>query len=718
MAIQTDGLMFDLLSSDPVSPAEGQFWYNTTTRQLKVYHDAATQIVRDQQPNLAAVTNPGVGNDTTQGYSVGSTWINTATKQEFTCTDATTGAAVWKSTTIVYPATNEDTILSGGASWDSGLTFNVSALTYIINGTYYASAAGQVTLATAHATLNRIDVIYANTSGAIGVITGTPSASPAKPMVGPTQIEVTFATVNALQTTPAGVSVTNVYLENAGTGGGEWNVAESTGAARIALASTSNPYQGTKDIEATNAVNGDMITFTPAAPFDTSAQTNLEFALRAKSTWSAGERIWISLYNTSGSPMSTWLSITDGSYGFSVANTTSYQIISIPKTAFLLSSATIGSIRIYVQYTLGFYLDRMRWMAGMNITSISSNDTFALHSNIANEISALAIKATPVAADLLLIEDSAAGFVKKRVTVGTLPYPEKATAAELNAGTDNAKFATALGIENSKYLDQDGTKTYAVATGTNTYAVTLAPALTAYAAGNTFIVKFTNANTGAATVNVNALGAKSIVKGAATELVSGDILAGSLATIAYNGTNFLLNFKDTTAIHSNVSGEINALTTKASPVAADVIVIEDSAESFAKKKATLTSVMTLGTTLTTSVTTATGTITTTSTTPVLATLLTVTPGTGTYLVFFTGACCQGTTGSGLFIETSIYSNNVQNAASRIRTADAITFPTPFTNIGVITITGSQTIEGRWSVTAGSGTANMLGTRTLTTLKIG
>jgi len=45
---------------------------------------------------------------------------------------------------------------------------------------------------------------------------------------------------------------------------------------------------------------------------------------------------------------------------------------------------------------------------------------------------------------------------------------------------------------------------------------------------------------------------------------------------------------DTTAIHNNVAAEINALATKATPVAADVIVIEDSADTFNKKKITLT----------------------------------------------------------------------------------------------------------------------------------
>lgn len=50
---------------------------------------------------------------------------------------------------------------------------------------------------------------------------------------------------------------------------------------------------------------------------------------------------------------------------------------------------------------------------------------------------------------------------------------------------------------------------------------------------------------------------------------------------------------DTTAIHNSVAGEINAIAPKSPPVGADVIVIEDSADSWAKKSVTLTDVVAL-----------------------------------------------------------------------------------------------------------------------------
>ena len=96
-----------------------------------------------------------------------------------------------------------------------------------------------------------------------------------------------------------------------------------------------------------------------------------------------------------------------------------------------------------------------------------------------------------------------------------------------------------LGIDTSGY--QAGTAQYATATGTNTYAATLSPVPSSYTNGLAVKIKFSNANTGAATLNLNSLGAKSIVKDASTALDSGDIAAGSTHWLIYDSTNFVLS---------------------------------------------------------------------------------------------------------------------------------------------------------------------------------
>jgi len=49
--------------------------------------------------NLSAIIAPAVGNDGTQGYEIGSQWVDTVGKKEYVCVDTSTGAAVWTETT-------------------------------------------------------------------------------------------------------------------------------------------------------------------------------------------------------------------------------------------------------------------------------------------------------------------------------------------------------------------------------------------------------------------------------------------------------------------------------------------------------------------------------------------------------------------------------------------------------------------------------------------
>lgn len=59
---------------------------------------------------------------------------------------------------------------------------------------------------------------------------------------------------------------------------------------------------------------------------------------------------------------------------------------------------------------------------GPFLTSLTgATDAAAIHDDTAGEIAAVTEKATPVSADLLLIEDSAASNAKKRVQIGNLP---------------------------------------------------------------------------------------------------------------------------------------------------------------------------------------------------------------------------------------------------------------------------------------------------------
>ncbi|WP_052350784.1 hypothetical protein [Paenibacillus gorillae] len=74
----------------------------------------------------------------------------------------------------------------------------------------------------------------------------------------------------------------------------------------------------------------------------------------------------------------------------------------------------------------------------------------------------------------------------------------------------------------------------------NAYGVSLEPASPDLIEGMAAIVKINVDNTGPATINVNGLGVKSIKKGNGSDLAAGNLKAGSIYTLRYNGSNFIL----------------------------------------------------------------------------------------------------------------------------------------------------------------------------------
>jgi hypothetical protein len=85
---------------------------------------------------------------------------------------------------------------------------------------------------------------------------------------------------------------------------------------------------------------------------------------------------------------------------------------------------------------------------------------------------------------------------------------------------------------------------YCADAGSNdTYACNLSPAISSYVAGTHYLVKVNTSNTGAATVNLNSVGAKNIKKfvGAAkSDPADNDLRANAIYDFIYDGTDMLL----------------------------------------------------------------------------------------------------------------------------------------------------------------------------------
>lgn len=123
---------------------------------------------------------------------------------------------------------------------------------------------------------------------------------------------------------------------------------------------------------------------------------------------------------------------------------------------------------------------------------------------------------------------------------------EEATQGENDAGTATGGaaqlFATpataAATIQKNSWL-------YAADAGaSDAYAITLTPAPAAYTTGMSIYFKANTLNTGTATLNVNGLGAKAILKQNNEILDTGDIQASQIVHVVYDGTNFQMMSPD------------------------------------------------------------------------------------------------------------------------------------------------------------------------------
>ncbi len=86
---------------------------------------------------------------------------------------------------------------------------------------------------------------------------------------------------------------------------------------------------------------------------------------------------------------------------------------------------------------------------------------------------------------------------------------------------------------------QNSVYTYAEdAQASDSYAITLSPAPSAYTTGQMFLFKANTANTGASSLNVNGLGPITIKKHKGEDLANNDIKEDSVVSVVYDGTNF------------------------------------------------------------------------------------------------------------------------------------------------------------------------------------
>lgn len=276
----------------------------------------------------------------------------------------------WDDAYLISIGTNR--IVQGNATYSgTGLTFDVTNGIYYIVGTRYTANAGQTTLAAADPTNPRIDVIYYDNTGNYGVLTGTPGVNPAKPVVDPaTQIELTSVLIPAGATTPIITGNTTVYNENI-----EFTGTSNNGT--INFANTTAPAVGSKHISVGAFTNNQFIYFNDVTTHDASTYQYLKYRHRLNATFNVNS--FFSIYFANGAaPVSNQVTVTNGNFGYVRTSTGSYQIITIPMSAFVFSSTTFNRIYFVMKGSnaTGFYLDMIELQGGVTIPPTNGVQSF------------------------------------------------------------------------------------------------------------------------------------------------------------------------------------------------------------------------------------------------------------------------------------------------------------------------------------------------------
>ncbi len=168
---------------------------------------------------------------------------------------------------------------------------------------------------------------------------------------------------------------------------------------------------------------------------------------------------------------------------------------------------------------------------------------------------------------LLSVVGKNAGTSAPSTTFAGMEWHDTTNGLYKQRNAADSAWVTLYADDKGPFALRDGSANYAADAGaSDTYAITLAPAPTAYVTGMPVSFKANTANTGAATLNVNALGAKTIKKQYNQDLATGDIVANQIVDVIYDGTNFQMQSPVAAATTSTLqylgtSGALSATST-------------------------------------------------------------------------------------------------------------------------------------------------------------
>lgn len=147
--------------------------------------------------------------------------------------------------------------------------------------------------------------------------------------------------------------------------------------------------------------------------------------------------------------------------------------------------------------------------------------------NIIKQIIVLALLALPAIAQYPVPGSTGGGGGGGGCTAGT---GITCTGSTINVDT---------AVIESRVNAQSGASLYCATSAGDTYTCSMTPTLTAYTAGMCVVIDPDTTNTGASTLNIDALGAKSILGPTGAALQPGDLMAGKSSLLCYDGVEWL-----------------------------------------------------------------------------------------------------------------------------------------------------------------------------------
>jgi hypothetical protein len=380
-------------------------------------------------------------------------------------------------------------IVSGcGVAYTGSLGFSMSAGSAYIDGTLVTASAQTITLTAADATNPRIDVLYLDDAGTFGKIDGTPAANPSQPAVDPTsQLYLTFVLVPATATSLSGITTETIYDE-----GTEWTA--TTSGTGFTAGSTNNPNTGTKDIEGTSVASGAYVKFVRSSAESFDGDGSLLLSIRSKASWNTKRSLTLQWY-LAGVAKGSPVTLKEGAFGFSSANTSSYQALVISKSLFAIAAGTnVDELRITAAGSggaaIGFYIDPIK----LQTTGTTTGGGTTLSGITQEQADARYLKLTggTLSGDLTVPAESyGAGwngsnevptkndvYDKIEALSGSIPgaytdeQAQDAVATMISAGTNTGIVATYNDAGNAESIAVDGATAAQVRAGTANKVVT------------------------------------------------------------------------------------------------------------------------------------------------------------------------------------------------------------------------------------------------------